>query len=180
MALARESSTEAGGRISPETSRGANAGHLEPILEESEASSLSPGSATEFLVHEDPEWQAVLDSSCEDWSSVLEDAPSNEELEWDRSARLPLTYLQQTYLDMEVRPPCVQDEVDEESCSAELAIYPPMTNTVPDAPPVGPDQMLVYKTSKQSGTRRLVTQRDSLPRRPVRDGVKLKPPCSRN
>ena len=50
--------------------------------------------------------------------------------------------------------------MDEESITAELATYPPMTNTVPDAPPVGPDQMLVYKTSKQSGSRRLVTQRD--------------------
>ena len=35
-----------------------------------------------------------------------------------------------------------------------------MANTVPDAPPVGPDQLLIYKTSKQSGTRRMVTQRD--------------------
>ncbi len=35
-----------------------------------------------------------------------------------------------------------------------------MTNTVPDAPPVGPDQMLVYETSEQTGTSRMVTQRD--------------------
>ncbi len=90
----------------------------------------------------------------------MEDAPSSGEEGWDRTARLLLTYLHHAYLDMEMRPPCVQDEVDEESCSAELAIYPPMTNTVPDAPPVGPDQMLVYKTSKQSGTRWLVIQRD--------------------
>ena len=61
---------------------------------------------------------------------------------------------------MEVRPPDTLEPMDEESSTAELAIYPPMTNTVPDAPHVGPDQMLVYKTSKQSGTRRLATQRD--------------------
>ena len=61
---------------------------------------------------------------------------------------------------MEVRPPDTTEQMVEESSTVELAIYPPMTHTVPDAPYVGPDQMLVYKTSKQSGTRRLVTQRD--------------------
>ena len=70
--------------------------------------------------------------------------------------RLPLAYLQQTYLVMEVRPPIGQEKVDEGSCSAELSTYPQMTNTVPDAPPIGPEQMLVYKTSS-TGTRRMVT-----------------------
>jgi hypothetical protein len=91
---------------------------------------------------------------------VSEDVPSNDEPELDRSARLPLAYLQQNYLDMVVRPPFGEDMVEGESCSAELAIYPPMTNTVPDAPFIGPDQMLIYMASKLSGTRRMVTQRD--------------------
>ena len=47
MASARESPPETGGRNIPETSHGADSGHLETITEESEASTMSPGSATE-------------------------------------------------------------------------------------------------------------------------------------
>ena len=160
MALSHESPAEASGRNTPEASSGTNPSYLEPILEESEASSLAPESATEYLVHDDPEWQAVLNSLRDDWTSVLEEAPPAEDQEPMVPARLPLEYLQQSYLDMEVRPPEKLEPMDEESSTAELAIYPPMTNTVPDAPYVGPNEMLVYKTSKQSGTRRLITQRD--------------------
>jgi hypothetical protein len=66
MALAHESPAEASGRNTPEASHGTDAGHLEPILEESEASSLSPESAIQYLVHDDPEWQAFLESLRED------------------------------------------------------------------------------------------------------------------
>ncbi len=45
---------------------------------------------TEFLAHEDPAWQAFLDSLCEDWSAVLEGAPLEDEPEADRSERFPL------------------------------------------------------------------------------------------
>ena len=90
MALARESPPEAGGRNMPETSQGADSGHLETITEESEASTLSPGSATEYLVHEDPEWQAVLLSLHEDWTTVLEDFPPCEEQGFGSPLRLPL------------------------------------------------------------------------------------------
>ena len=100
MALARESPPETGGRNIPETSHGADSGHLETITEESEASTMSPGSATEYLVHEDPEWQSVLLSLQEDWTTVLEDAPPCEEQGFGNPLRLPLEYLQQTHLDM--------------------------------------------------------------------------------
>ncbi len=72
-------------------------------------SNWSPGSnATEFLVHEDPKWQAGLDSLREDGSAVLEGVSLEDELEADWSERLPLAYPQQAYLDMEVRPPVPQ------------------------------------------------------------------------
>ncbi len=60
---------------------------------------------------------------------------------------------------MTVRPPVPQTGDDEGSTFVELALYIPMTNTVPEAPPTGPDQMLVYKTTS-TDTRRMVTQRD--------------------
>ena len=161
MVLSRESPSETGGGSTPEASHGLGADHLDPIAEESEVSSPSPpGSATEYLSHEDPVWQSFLASVQEDWTSALEEVNLAESQEYECAARLPLEYLQQTYLDMEVRPPFTMEPLDEGDYTVELAIYPPMTNTIPDAPYVGPDQMLVYKTSKQSGTRRLVMQRD--------------------
>ncbi len=132
---------------------------LRPFKTEAPDASRSPGSsATEFLVHADPEWQAALGNLHEDLSAVLEEVPLDGEPEADRSERLPLAYLQQTNLDMEVRPLVLQVGEDEGSSSAELAIYPLMTNTVPDAPPIAPDHMLVYKITSH-GTRRMVTQR---------------------
>ncbi len=35
---------------------------------------------------------------------------------------------------------------DEGSGSAELAVFPPMTSTILDAPFIAPDQMLVFQT----------------------------------
>ncbi len=48
---------------------------------------------------------------------------------------------------------------DDEEVLCELAIYPPMCNTVPDAPYVAEDEMLVFQTSAKSATRRIVVQR---------------------
>ena len=42
----------------------------------------------------------------------------------------------------------------------ELATYPPMCNTLPDAPYVAEDKALVFQTSAKSATRRIVVQRD--------------------
>ncbi len=72
---------------------------------------------------------------------------------------LPLAYLRQSYLDVEVRPPMPHAGDDEGSSSAELTIYPPMTSTVPDATFIASGQMLVCKTAS-TGARWLVTQRD--------------------
>ncbi len=74
----------------------------------------------------------------EDWPTVLEGAPPEDELDADRSERLPLAYFQQTYLDMEVRPSMPRAGVEEGSGSAKLAFNPPMTNTIPDAPFIAP------------------------------------------
>ena len=49
---------------------------------------------------------------------------------------------------------------DDEQVLCELAIYPPMCNTVPDAPDVAEDEALVFHTSAKSATRRIVVQRD--------------------
>ena len=49
---------------------------------------------------------------------------------------------------------------DDEQVLCELAIYPPMCNTVPDAPYVAEDQVPVFQTSAKSATRRIVVQRD--------------------
>ncbi len=121
-------------RGSPEATHDGGTGRLSPIFEESDTSSWPPGSnATEFRAHEDPAWHAVLDSLQEDWSAVPEGAPPQGELDADRSERLPLAHLQQTYLDVEVRPPMPQAGDEEGSGSAELADCPPMTNAIPDA-----------------------------------------------
>jgi hypothetical protein len=84
----------------------------------------------------------------------------NEDISLDD--RLPLNYFQTHYLEMEVRPAVTLDDLDDENHSFEFVISLPYTNAVPDCPPIGPHEMLVYKTSKQSGTRRMVTQRDDL------------------
>ena len=49
---------------------------------------------------------------------------------------------------------------DDEQVLCELAIYPPMCKTVPDAPFVAEDEVLVFQTSAKSATRRVVVQRD--------------------
>ena len=54
-----------------------------------------------------------------------------------------------------------RDELcDDEEVLCELGIYPPMTNTVEDSPPVGIGEMLVYTVSAKTGTRRKAVQRD--------------------
>ena len=54
-----------------------------------------------------------------------------------------------------------RDELyDDEEVLCELAIYPPMCNTVPDAPHVAENEVLVFQTSAKSATRRIVVQRD--------------------
>ena len=103
MALSQESPSGAGGGSTPEAGHGFGTDHLDPIAEESEISSPSPpGSATEYLSHEDPVWQTFLASIQEDWTSPLEEVNLAESEEYARAARLPLECLQQTYLDMEV------------------------------------------------------------------------------
>ena len=49
---------------------------------------------------------------------------------------------------------------DDEQVLCELAIYPPICKTVPDAPFVVEDEVLVFQTSAKSATRRIVVQRD--------------------
>ena len=49
---------------------------------------------------------------------------------------------------------------DDEQVLCELAIYPPMCNTVPDAPHVAEDEVLIFQISAKSATRRIVVQRD--------------------
>ena len=49
---------------------------------------------------------------------------------------------------------------DDEQVLCELAISPPMCNTVPDAPNVAEDEVLVLQTSAKSASRRIVVHRD--------------------
>ncbi len=81
-------------------------GRLSPIIKESDASS-----ATDSLVHEDPEFQKVLDTLQDDLSAVMEEVPPGADQEEDRSERLPLAYLQHSYLDM-----CPMQEPTCDSC----------------------------------------------------------------
>ena len=54
-----------------------------------------------------------------------------------------------------------RDELyDGEEVLCELAVYPPMCNTVPDAPQVAENEILVVQSSAGSATRRIVVQRD--------------------
>ncbi len=81
---------------------------------------------------------------------------------WRTSERLPLTYLMQQYLNMDAYPPqraCVDDE---DSCSAALAICPLMTHTLPDAPFMALDQILVYKTYSAGTGRNAMREDDDL------------------
>ena len=49
---------------------------------------------------------------------------------------------------------------DDEQVLCEHTIHPPMCKTVPDAPFVAEDEVLVFQTSAKSATRRVVVQRD--------------------
>ena len=54
-----------------------------------------------------------------------------------------------------------RDELyEDEEVLCELAICPPMCNTVPDSPDVASDEVLVFQTTAKSSTRRVVVKRD--------------------
>ena len=77
----------------------------------------------------------------------------------DLDHRVPLDYLLQFKEDVgieQLRPG--DPSGNEEEC--ELAVYPPMTKTVPDASHLAPNEILVFKSSAKGGTRRAVVQRD--------------------
>ena len=120
-----------------------------------------------YLLHDDPDLQAVLaqtrcqlncvlnDSEC----SPAEAAPSEHELD----DRMPLGLLSSTEMLTTVynaQYDYREELYDDEQVLCELAIYPPMCKTVPDAPFVAEDEVLVFQTSAKSATRRVVAQRD--------------------
>ena len=124
-----------------------------------------------YLLHDDPDLRTVLaETRCEldcvlDTCPVAdgEGSPANTTAKDEFDDRMPLGLLGSTELLTSI---CLagfdfRDELyDDEEVLCELAIYPPMHNTVPDAPPVGENEILVFQTSAKSATRRIVVQRD--------------------
>ena len=117
-----------------------------------------------FLLNEDPDLQRVLSDTKENLSSVLEDCgeslSAEPAVEPELDDRLPLNlmaYASQLCTEAFAADVEIRDLYPDEEVLFEFAVYPPMTNTVPDAPPVGEDEMLVFKTSPKTGTRMQVT-----------------------
>ena len=163
-------------------------GPLSPIAEGSyEDESLE--SLDSYFLHDDPDLQAVLAETRCQLDAVLDtsecpSAETGEENELDDRMPLGLLYCPELLAPVYSTScsnskdfdPDVADEImrragvcdyevrddlfDDEEVLCELAIYPPMLVTVPDAPDVGEDEMLVFQTSAKSATRRVVVQRD--------------------
>ena len=140
---------------------------LSPVAEGSHEDT-SFDSLDAFLLHDDPDLQAVLSQSRFELDCVLDACSSSVGESQSAEAnelngRMPFGLLSSPELltsffnaGFDYRDVLYDDE--EVLC--ELAVYPPMCNTVPDAPHVVEDESLVFKTSVGSATRRVVVQRD--------------------
>jgi len=146
------------GRQLSEDSPVQHRGALTPIAEGSnESSETDYESLDSYLLHDDPDLQEVLSQTKDHLDTILEEATDESpsaEIKNELQDRLPLTLLTNVdpFLDMastmlgpdtEYR----EDLYDDEEVLCEIAIYPPMTNAVPGAPMVVPDEMLVFQTS---------------------------------
>ena len=141
-------------------------GALSPIAEGSQEDS-SFEDLDSYLLHEDPDLQSILsetrcqlDCVLDDGGCTLAEAAQDED---ELDDRLPLSYLSNHEMPTHVYNAQFdyrEELYDDEQVLCELAIYPPMCKTVPDAPFVEKDEVLVFQTSAKSATRRVVVQRD--------------------
>ncbi len=165
-----------GGRQSPEAvtdtpQATARAEQLSPITEVSHETE-SPGDEggdglDTFLHHADASMNQLLADTRGNWDELLEDLSTIPAAERDElSERLPLSMLALPMEDVFITRP--QGQVNEEIVTqntlddneyVEFAVYPPMTNTIPDLPVLEPDDIVVFKVGRKD-VRREVVKRD--------------------
>ena len=128
---------------------------LETIPEgvEDEVDDADAGShASSFLQHEDKTWQHHIDKINEDLTKIVEPSDPVEE---DEGQRMPLSLLQCSPEDLMVGEPVEVTAAE----YAELAVYPPMTNTVRLERQPEPGEIVLLQMG-QNTVRQAVVKRD--------------------
>jgi hypothetical protein len=149
----------------------ARADHLSPITEVSHETE-SPGDEggdglDSFLHHADKSMNEHLVNTRGNWDELLEDLPIDPMEQRDElSERLPLSMLALPMEDVfitrastSINKEIVTQNTLDDNEYVEFAVYPPMTNTIPDLPKLEPDDIVVFKVGKKD-VRREVVKRD--------------------